>query len=179
MPPYRQATARAAPHMAARGLENELRSALQDDPWLQDNPGLLIKRDGLAWRSDKLYIPQALRQGVLQCCHNTKQAGHFGFLKTLHLARRQFWWPRMKADIETDWVDLVAFAEVAYNNAVHSSTGFTPFQVVHGRDFIPIPEYGQGDPLPCQPSEWMERVGGVWRAVKEALVKAGCREGTG
>ncbi|KAK9395411.1 hypothetical protein NXF25_018772, partial [Crotalus adamanteus] len=88
MPPYRQAAARVVPHTVASGLEHELRTALQDDPWLRDNPGLLTKRGGLAWQGDKLYIPQALRQGVLQHCHNTKQAGHFGFLKTLHLARR-------------------------------------------------------------------------------------------
>lgn len=34
-------------------------------------------------------------------CHDTKQAGHFGFLKTLQVTRRQFWWPWMKAEIET------------------------------------------------------------------------------
>lgn len=73
---------------------------------------------------------------------------------------------------QTDWVDLVVFAEVTYNNVVHSSTGFIPFQVVQGRDFVPIPEYSQDSPVPCQPSEWMTRVRGVWGVVKEALEKA-------
>lgn len=27
--------------------------------------------------------------------------GHFGFVKTLHLIKRQFLWPKMKKDIET------------------------------------------------------------------------------
>ncbi|XP_015683623.1 tyrosine-protein kinase Srms-like [Protobothrops mucrosquamatus] len=42
-----------------------------------------------------------MRSQVFHRCHDLKQAGHFGFLKTLHLARRQFWWPRMQADVET------------------------------------------------------------------------------
>lgn len=30
---------------------------------------------------------------------------------------------------QTNWVELLPFAEVAYNNSLHSSTGFTPFKV--------------------------------------------------
>lgn len=41
---------------------------------------------------------------------------------------------------QDDWADLLPYAEVAYNNAIHSSTGFTPFQVATGRKFVPIPE---------------------------------------
>ncbi|XP_060537860.1 vomeronasal type-2 receptor 26-like [Pantherophis guttatus] len=37
---------------------------------------------------------------VLRQSHDVRQVGHFGFLKTLHLATRQFWWPGMKKDIE-------------------------------------------------------------------------------
>lgn len=28
--------------------------------------------------------------------HDTKAVGHLGFMKTLHLVKRQFWWPGMK-----------------------------------------------------------------------------------
>lgn len=31
--------------------------------------------------------------------------------------------------LQTNWTELLPFAEVVYNNFVHSSTGFTPFQV--------------------------------------------------
>lgn len=73
---------------------------------------------------------------------------------------------------QMDWVDQLPFAEVAYNNAVHSSTGFAPFWVVHGVDFIPILEYTQGNHSPCQPREWIVCVGCVWGNVKKALVKS-------
>ncbi|KAK9401976.1 hypothetical protein NXF25_010332 [Crotalus adamanteus] len=319
MPPYGQNEAKAVSHSVPTTLEDKLKAAILDDPWLRENPSLLTRRDGLAWNGNKLYIPQTLRSRVFHRCHNLKQAGHFGFLKTLHLARRQFWWPRMRMDIETYikccpvcatskphtgkplgllhsvadpirpwqdiamdfivelpesqgytviwtvvdlfskqahfipckrlarlflshvyrlyralrriisdrgvqftvhfwrgfvrflrssqglssvyhpstngaaeranavverylrsyvsqqqtyWVDLVVFAEVAYNNAVHSSTGYTPFQVVHGRDFIPIPECSPESFSSSQPSEWLTRVSGVCRVVKEALAKA-------
>lgn len=42
-----------------------------------------------------------LRVHVLQRSHDTKLAGHFGFLKTLHLVKRQFWWPKMRKDIKS------------------------------------------------------------------------------
>lgn len=73
---------------------------------------------------------------------------------------------------QTNWVDLLAFAEVVHNNVVHSSTGLSPFQVVLGYEFVPIPEYDQGKPLPCQPREWMEQMGEVWKTAKKALERA-------
>lgn len=71
-----------------------------------------------------------------------------------------------------NWVDLLPFAEVAYYNPVHSSTGFSPFQVVHGVDFILIPECPQGVLSPCQPQEWIDRIRAVWGTVKTALTNA-------
>lgn len=77
-----------------------LRSALPADPWFSDNRDALTLKDGLAWKGSKLYIHASLRLQVLQRSHNSRLAGQFGFLKSLHLARRQFWWPKMKADVE-------------------------------------------------------------------------------
>lgn len=47
---------------------------------------------------------------------------------------------------KTDWADLLPFAEVAYNNAVHSSTRFTPFQIATVTEFELIPECPQQRP---------------------------------
>ncbi|KAK9400665.1 hypothetical protein NXF25_011379 [Crotalus adamanteus] len=82
-------------------FEEEIKAALVTDPWLSANPGILTHRNGLAWYGDKLYIPQEVRNRVYHQCHDSKVAGHFGFVKTLHLARRQFWWPSLRKDIET------------------------------------------------------------------------------
>lgn len=79
----------------------DMKKEITSDPWLNANQTELTHRQGLAWRGDRLYVPPRLRRAVLEQCHDVKTAGHFGFLKTLHLTRRQFWWPRMWSDIET------------------------------------------------------------------------------
>lgn len=87
--------------LAVTKLDNpfciELKTAVQHDQWLPQNPTLITYRDGLAWRGDKMYIPESLQMVVLRRCHDPKTAGHFGYL---HLVRRQFWWPWMCGDIE-------------------------------------------------------------------------------
>lgn len=72
-----------------------LQEALWKDPWLRNNLQLFTQKDGLTWKGYRLYIPGQLREAVMQRCHNAKTAGHFRFLKTLHLIRCQFWWPHM------------------------------------------------------------------------------------
>lgn len=73
---------------------------------------------------------------------------------------------------QKNWADLLPFAEVAYNNAVHSSTGFTLYRVVYGMDFVPIPEWPQDPPFPSSLSEWADKIPEVWEDVKMALQKA-------
>ncbi|XP_039213407.1 uncharacterized protein LOC120314410 [Crotalus tigris] len=303
----------------------ELREAVVHDEWLQNHPGLLTQRDGLAWKADKLYVPEKLRSVVLKRCHDAKQAGHFGFRKTLHHIRRQFWLPHLKPDVETyvkachvcatakprvgkpmgllqkvadprqpweeiamdfivelpssrnypviwtvidlfskqahfipckglpsaqrlarmfvqhvyrlhsvpqriisdrgvqftaqfwrtfltligssqglssayhpstngaaeranamverylrsyvtfqqtDWADLLPFTEVAYNNTIHSSTGFAPFRVVNGVEFVPFPEWSDGTGNVYMPQAWMTRLTGLWGIIKDALQRA-------
>lgn len=65
-----------------------------------------------------------------------------------------------------DWADLLPYAEVAYNNAVHNSTGFTPFQIVSGREFIPIPECPRIDPVNMGVKEWSDQMRNIWGSVK-------------
>ncbi|XP_013927877.1 PREDICTED: stomatin-like protein 2, mitochondrial, partial [Thamnophis sirtalis] len=70
---------------------------------------------------------------------------------------------------QDDWVDLLPHAEVAYNNSVHSSTGFTPFRVMYGQDFVPIPEIPQEQPQVSSLSEWSDRLRGVWPLALQTL----------
>ncbi|KAK9395824.1 retrotransposon-derived protein PEG10 [Crotalus adamanteus] len=290
-----QLTPRRVPNPDDPGVK-KIKRELLTDQWFKDNQASLTCRDGLAYKGGKLYLPEALRLNALNHSHDVKQAGHFGYLKTLHLTRRQFWWPGLKKDVEnyvksctvcatmkripgktpgllqpvadpsqpweevamdfivdlpeskgntviwtvidlfskqahfiackglpsaqrlaklflkhiyrlhgapkriisdrgvqftakfwrnfltligssqglssafhpatngaaeaankmveqylrcyvsyqqTNWTDLLPFAEVAYNNSVHSSTGYTPFKVATGKEFNPIPEYPQ------------------------------------
>ncbi|KAI2647858.1 Transposon Tf2-9 polyprotein [Labeo rohita] len=50
---------------------------------------------------NKLYVPQDMRQQVLQWVHTSLSAGHPGISRTLHLVKNSFWWPSMTADTAT------------------------------------------------------------------------------
>lgn len=70
---------------------------------------------------------------------------------------------------QTNWADLLPHAEVVYNNAVHSSSGCTPFQVVTGRDFVPIPECPHIEPAIEGVHSWMAQIQKMWRQANEVL----------
>lgn len=71
----------------AEDLVQTLRGALVEDEWFQQHQNELFMRDGLAWMRAKLYILENQWAQVLQCSHDTKVVGHFGFVKTLHLVK--------------------------------------------------------------------------------------------
>lgn len=48
----------------------------------------------------KIYVPTSCRSLVLNICHDSPSAGHFGIKKTLSLTNRDFWWPSMNTDIK-------------------------------------------------------------------------------
>lgn len=69
----------------------QLEKELQADARFGTHKGELMLQEKLAWKGDKLYVPEKLQTPVLQCSRDTKQARHLWFLKTLHLAKQQFW----------------------------------------------------------------------------------------
>ena len=48
----------------------------------------------------KIYVPPNCRSSVLNICHDSPSAGHFGFKKTFSLINRDFWWSSMHNDIK-------------------------------------------------------------------------------
>ncbi|KAK9408147.1 hypothetical protein NXF25_006921 [Crotalus adamanteus] len=100
LPPYTQGVGRLSSCPNLGDFEAELRAAIPQDSWFQTHRSLFTQRDGLVWFGGKLYVPLVLRPGVLQRCHDAQLAGHFGFVKTLHLTRRQFWWPTLRKDVK-------------------------------------------------------------------------------
>ncbi len=52
-----------------------------------------------------------------------------GQTKKVNLVIQQFWRNYVVAD-QQDWVDHLELAEFCYNNLEHSTTRFTPFQMV-------------------------------------------------
>ncbi|XP_060539362.1 queuine tRNA-ribosyltransferase catalytic subunit 1 isoform X1 [Pantherophis guttatus] len=94
-----RAQMRADPALSG-DLLHKLQEALKTDEWFRTHSNECTLCDGLAWIGAKLYVPASLRVTVLQHAHDAKTAGHFGFVKTVHLIKRQFWWPALKKDIE-------------------------------------------------------------------------------
>ena len=45
-------------------------------------------------------IPKNLRKQVLEECHDSHLAGHFGIHKTYHRVRQSYYWPRMRFDVK-------------------------------------------------------------------------------
>ncbi|KAK9395371.1 hypothetical protein NXF25_018732, partial [Crotalus adamanteus] len=100
IPPTVQSRDKILVVRSVEDMVQTLQGALKVDPWLTSHPHTLTMTDRLAWKGEKLYVPQSLRVKILRQGHDVKSAGHFGFLKTLHLLKRQFWWPGMKTDVQ-------------------------------------------------------------------------------
>jgi len=58
----------------------------------------MISSELLCWKK-RIYVPEGLRQQVIQSEHNSKVAGHFGREQTLELLSRNFYWSDMERDI--------------------------------------------------------------------------------
>jgi hypothetical protein len=57
-------------------------------------------RQGILLYKKRLYIPNTLQENVLQFVHSSSLAGHAGYDKTIHKARKDLFWPRMKANVK-------------------------------------------------------------------------------
>jgi len=57
-----------------------------------------IANELLCWKN-RIYVPEGLRQQVIQSEHDSKVAGHFGRERTMELLSRNFYWTNMERDI--------------------------------------------------------------------------------
>jgi hypothetical protein len=66
------------------------------------NTHQLIKLSSIWWKDDRLVVAgdNDLKRGVIHFFHDKPWAGHPGISNTYELAKRDFWWPNMKQDIE-------------------------------------------------------------------------------
>ncbi len=48
----------------------------------------------------KIYVPPNCRPSILNICHDSPSAGHFGIKKTINLINRDFWWPSLLLDVK-------------------------------------------------------------------------------
>lgn len=64
----------------------------------------------------KLVIPVSLRKTVIQDCHDTTTAGHFGVRKTLFRLKQQYYWPEMLSDVKAHVGSCEICAKVKSSN---------------------------------------------------------------
>jgi hypothetical protein len=89
----------------------EVQNSYAADPTLQSlmqkvEQGLLANtkfsiRQGILLYKKRVYIPSILKEKVLQFVHSSSLAGHAGYDKSIHRARKDFFWPGMKADVKS------------------------------------------------------------------------------
>lgn len=88
-------------------LFTRIRSALLSDPEVKSDEQRrrlsLTENHGLLWRDNRLYIPDSdgLRQDVLFWHHDVPWMAHLGIKRTLDMVESQFYWPRLRCDVET------------------------------------------------------------------------------
>ncbi len=76
------------------------------------------------------YVPQALRQRVIQLVHSTPSSGHPGIAATLQLLNNKFWWSTLRTD-------TITFIQ----NCTICNTTKTPHQLPAGLlQPLPIPQ---------------------------------------
>ena len=66
------------------------------------NHGVLClrKRDGDGTRRDRIHVPIHLRTPIVQRLHAGREAGHFGYKKTLAKLHQRYIWPNMTRDVK-------------------------------------------------------------------------------
>ncbi len=64
--------------------------------------GIMLK-EGLFYYNERIYVlwDHALQGEIIACSHDHIMAGHPGIKKTKELVLQEYWWPKMKEDIET------------------------------------------------------------------------------
>ena len=78
-------------------------SSIEDMPDPEESEWQL--KDDLLCFKGKLYVPPGvLRREAVRLNHDDPHAGHFGYLRTLELIRRKYYWPGISRDIK-EYVD--------------------------------------------------------------------------
>ena len=88
--------------------------------------------DGLLYRGSLLYVPDGVaRLQVLETCHDSPLAGHFGISKTMQLITRTYWWPQIRKDVR----NFIRSCDICFRSKI-------PLHLPYGKlQPLPIPKY--------------------------------------
>jgi len=89
-------------------LWDDMKRAAQDDPYMQqvnhrstiDPTSPYSRQNGLCFYKQRVVVPQAIRNQLLQEFHDSKMAGHSGVLRTFKRLAQQFYWPSMYRSVQ-------------------------------------------------------------------------------
>jgi hypothetical protein len=113
---------------------------------------MLAKKDGEP-NSQKalIYVPESLRQSIMNVFHGLPLTGHLGFQKTWSLLRARFFWPRVKRDL-TKWIQscLCCQRRKSTRNKRHCMSSpiprpGQPFEMIHFDLVGPLEESTRGN----------------------------------
>lgn len=98
----------------------------------------------------KLWIPEALRQSILNRSHDSVIAAHGGMAKTLELIRRYFYWPRLVSDVREYVRNCEVCKKTKATNTIMKpemgkmATSVRPFQRIYIDILGPYPRSKKG-----------------------------------
>ena len=82
-------------------MYEEVKDKLQQQSIEKMYEGYKLEEDGFLTYKGRIYIPNVadLRRMVLDEIHQTPYSSHPGYEKTIAIAKKQYFWPRMKKEI--------------------------------------------------------------------------------
>lgn len=117
------------------GLLERIKAETATDPHFTDpvQTRRYVQEDGFYTFRGRVVVPEVLRSTVLRDHHSNPASGHFGWQRTTELIERQFWWPKLREDVQS---------------FVHSCTSCQQSKASNQRPF------GLLSPLPIPDSRW-------------------------
>ncbi|KAL0156998.1 hypothetical protein M9458_048244, partial [Cirrhinus mrigala] len=168
------------------GLEERVRQSHSQNPPPLDTP------------TGRLFVPDTLRQEVLQWGHDSTLAGHPGVQRTITLIARAFWWRTLRRDVQLyvqacnicarskttntpstgehqhSWARYLVWAELSNNIHTSSATNLSPFEVCYGYQ-PPVFEHQEPEVEVPSAQQLVRRCRRLWNHARIAIQKANTR----
>lgn len=85
-------------------LLESIKQAYKADPMFSEHGFTrhLTNQDGLWYMQDRVVVPNnsSIKLRIMQACHDSPWAGHFGITRTVHMVSRYFWWARLRLEVD-------------------------------------------------------------------------------
>ena len=88
-------------HTAEDEMYVQIKDKLQQQSLENRYEGYKLEEDGILTYKGRIYIPDVadLRRAVMDEIHQAPYSGRQGYQKKIAIARKQYFWPRMKKDM--------------------------------------------------------------------------------